>query len=255
MNKMNLNPSCSLSSDLVSYLTGDFSESEMNKMEKHLLDCPSCSMELKELQEAWLMIPNKIEQVDVPFGLKEEVMNAIFQSENHPQETIIGPIKGFEEVPRISYLRPVISFVVAAALLLTFGVLIWNNILLRGEVAQLKNQSQSPIKVSKVFTLKSDNPSQGSAEGSALLYQQGDKQELAFQLHGLAETKGSETYQVWLIHNGTRKSCGVFQVDKHGNGFLTYELDQKDRSFDAIGVSLEPDSNSTQPRGKNILGT
>ena len=144
MNKMNLNPSCSLSSDLVSYLTGDFSESEMNKMEKHLLDCPSCTMELKELQDAWSMIPYKFEQIDVsvPLDLKEEVMNAIFQSENHPQETIIGPIKGFEEVPRISYLRPVISFVVAAALLLTFGVLIWNNILLRGEVAQLKNQSQ-----------------------------------------------------------------------------------------------------------------
>jgi hypothetical protein len=256
MKNMTNHQSCSLSSELISYLTGDLPITEMKEMEKHLTECPLCHIELKELQEAWAMIPFKYEEVDVPSDLKEEVLNAIFHSENLSLESDES-IVTMEERPRKSNLRSLKTFAVAAALILTFGVVIWNNIILRGDVATLKTQTQTqtPIKISQVYTLKSANPLQASAEGSAMLYGQGDKKGLVIQLHGLPETKGTEAYQVWLIHNGAKKSCGVFHVDEKGNGFLSYNLDDKDLSFDAIGVSLEPDANGTQPRGKKVLGT
>jgi Putative zinc-finger len=146
---MSTNYSCSMSVELVSYLTGELSKREIKKLEKHLLDCPSCSLELKGLQRVWKIIPYNFEQVEVPSDLKEEVMNSIFLSEDTSQQTE-EQLQQLEENISKRNRRPFITFVVAAALLPTFGELIWNNLILRQEVAELKNQSQLPIKVSQV---------------------------------------------------------------------------------------------------------
>jgi hypothetical protein len=44
-------------------------------------------------------------------------------------------------------------------------------------------------------------------------------------------------------------------VDDQGNGVLTYNISAKYIGFDAVGVTLEPDANGDQPRGKKVLGT
>jgi hypothetical protein len=131
---------------------------------------------------------------------------------------------------------------------------IWNNLNLRNEVTELREQAKIPPEVIQVYTLKTASPAIDSSKGQAMLYKQGDKKQLVFQLQGLSKTKGTEAYQVWLIDDGNRKSAGTFHVDEQGNGFLTYQM-QEEISFDAIGISLEPDANGTQPRGKKVLGT
>jgi Anti-sigma-K factor rskA, C-terminal len=60
--------------------------------------------------------------------------------------------------------------------------------------------------------LKTANPATDTAQGHALLYKQGNKKQLVFQLKGLTNTKGTEAYQVWLINDGNRKSAGTFHV-------------------------------------------
>ncbi|MEH7085504.1 anti-sigma factor [Neobacillus drentensis] len=247
---MSLNSSCSFSNELVSYLIGEVSEVDRMNIERHLVNCPSCTKGIQEMQEAWSMLPYEFEDVEVPADLKDEVMNAIFSADASTQP----PIE--KDNPNIKYkkLHQTLYGLAAAAFLFSFGGVIWNNINLRDQVTELKEQVNIPPEVIEIYTLKTANPGVDSAKGQALLYKQGDKKQLVFHINGLDDTKGSEAYQVWLIHDGNRKSAGTFHVDDEGNGSLTYQL-KEEISFDAIGISLEPDANGTQPRGKKVLGT
>lgn len=245
---MSLNSSCSFSNELVSYLIGEVSEVDRMKIERHLVNCPSCTKDIQEMQEAWSMLPYEFEDVEVPADLKDEVMNAIFLSEN-PEPML----KRKEKTLTHKVVRSLYGLA-AAVLLISFGGVIWNNINLRNEVTELHEQAKIPPEVIQVYALKTASPAADSATGQAMLYKQGDKKQLVFQLQGLANTKGTEAYQVWLIDDGNRTSCGTFHVDEQGNGFLTYQLNEE-ISIDAIGISLEPDANGTQPRGKKVLGT
>lgn len=233
--------SCSFSDDLVSYLIGEGSKEERDDIKRHLLTCSSCFKDMEELQEAWSMIPYKLDDVEVPSDLKEEVMHSIFQTEN------IQPKKRFNLVKLYG--------MAAAIFILAFAGVLWNNVILRNQLNEVAKQAQTPAQVIEVFTLKSSTPSNLLTQGKAILYQQGEKKQLVFQLEGLADTKGTQAYQVWLIHEGERRSAGVFHVDEEGNGVLSYELKETEAPFEAIGISLEPDANGTQPRGQKVLGT
>lgn len=240
---MSTNNSCSFSEDLVSYLIGEGSTEERDDIKRHLSTCSSCHKDMEELQEAWNMIPYKTDDVEVPSDLKEEVMDSIFKNETIP-------------VKNTKFKKQAHLYGIAAAIFLfAFGGVLWNNILLRSQLNEVENQAQVPAQVIEVFTLKSSTPSNITTQGKAWLYQQGDKKQLVFNLQGLEDTKGTEAYQVWLIHEGKRRSAGVFHVDEQGNGVLTYEFKEAEAPFEAIGISLEPDANGTQPRGQKVLGT
>ncbi|MGG1677088.1 anti-sigma factor domain-containing protein [Neobacillus sp. NRS-1170] len=251
---MTINHSCSLSIELVSYMLGEATEEEIILFEEHLLNCSDCRNEVQEMREAWNLIPFKLDDVEVPSGLKSEVMNAIFQDDSSSNTTLVEKSPRPESKP-FGRIRQTVFGAAAAVLLLTSGGVLWNNFQLREELAEVKEKTQLPAEVVKVYSLKSADSASSSAQGNAWLYQQGDARQLVFKVHGLASTHGSEAYQVWLIHDGKRTSCGTFQVDQDGNGFLSYPLHDNDLAFEAIGVSLEPDANGTQPRGKKVLGT
>jgi Anti-sigma-K factor rskA len=243
---LSTHPSCSLSGELVSYIVGECSEEELFFMQDHLSTCSACLKEMEEIQEGWDLIPYKLDDVEVPPDLKEEVLNSIFQPEKIEEYKVpIALNKKF--VPhRIFHF----GWVAAALFFVLIGV-IYNNITLREQLTELENQVYNSTEVIQVFTLKSDNV----AQGNALLFKQGEKKQLVFHVNGLARTKGTEAYQAWLIHDGKRRSAGVFQVDDDGNGFLTYNLTEDELPFEAIGISLEPDEKGTQPRGQKVLGT
>ncbi len=242
---MSTSYSCSFSSELVTYLLGEGTKEERNLMADHLLTCSSCQIDLEELQEAWNLIPSKLEEVEVPLDLKETIMNHIFQEEKDAKPP--KPAKRFNQI----YLYRL----TAALIFLAFAGVTWNNMLLRNQLTEISNQSLLPAQVLQVFDLRSADPAANPAEGKAWLYQQGDTRQLVFQVHGLDDTTGTEAYQVWLIHDGERRSAGVFHVDDLGNGILTYELKETEERIDAIGISLEPDERGTQPRGRKVLGT
>lgn len=242
--------SCSYSSDLVTYLIGEGSESEITFMSKHLLSCSICFKEMQNLMEVWNYLPYHIEEEEVPADLKQEVMDHIFEFKNPPPTERIW-----------NFIKLLTSFQislygwVAVTVILVIGGLIWNNVSLRGELSEAVHQTHLPSEIIQIFTLKTANPLKDSAYGNAWLYKQGDQKKLVVQISGLPITKGTEVYQGWMIYEGNRKSAGVFYVDQQGNGFLTHVLGERDIEIEAIGISLEPDPNGTQPRGKKVLGT
>jgi anti-sigma-K factor RskA len=243
----------SMSDKLLLYVVGEVTDEEHRFIEKHLSHCMDCRNEVKEMREAWELIPYNLEEVEVPANLKEEVMNAIFESGKTWPKT--AELTWQQKIKKKFTLYRLEAYRMGVAvLLLLIGGLIWNNLSLREELTGLQKQSHLPTEVLQTYNLKSTDPLLISAKGSAWLFEQGERKKLVFHLQGLSGTQGMEAYQVWLIHEGKRTSAGVFRVDDQGNGVLTYEITEQE-PFEAIGITLEPDAHGTQPRGKKILGT
>jgi anti-sigma-K factor RskA len=65
----------------------------------------------------------------------------------------------------------------------------------------------------------------------------------------LAPLQPGIVYQVWLIQGDTPTSAGLLTVDADGQGVLLLISDATIGSFDALGISVEPEGGSQQPTG------
>ena len=90
------------------------------------------------------------------------------------------------------------------------------------------------------------------SKGTACILQQGDHTNLVIYLYNLPATKGSETYQVWMLQDGRQSNAGTFRVGDDGLGVLVTEMRPEDR-FDSIGVTLEPNASGTKPRRNAVI--
>ncbi|ASA25524.1 anti-sigma factor domain-containing protein [Paenibacillus donghaensis] len=73
---------------------------------------------------------------------------------------------------------------------------------------------------------------------------------LLVQAEKLPELTGSEAYQVWLIKGDVKQSAGTFLASQ-GTGAMYYTFDPQ--GYDTVAITLEPDGQGEQPRGKPIL--
>ncbi|WP_261302682.1 anti-sigma factor [Paenibacillus andongensis] len=230
---------------LVNYLTGDCTEWERAAFERHLRTCVTCREELSELQEVWQALPFEMEEIEVPADLKQQVMQSIVPTE-------LKAIKKKEKKKRS------FKWVYGGAAAIILGLVVgawWNN-------QQPKNLSANPTlnqpaEIVHTFQLKSVESTMPTASGTAYVLQNGDVHNVVINLQGLKETQGDWAYQVWYNRSGKRYNCGTLRVDEKGTGVLTYSIPVKVKDFqiDSFGVTLEPDPNGLQPRGKKILGT
>lgn len=72
-------------------------------------------------------------------------------------------------------------------------------------------------------------------------------------LNGLAPLDTGSVYQLWLIEGDQPQSAGLFTVDTQGQATLLVEGEVPIDTYDAIGVSIEPEGGSEQPTGDIVL--
>ena len=70
---------------------------------------------------------------------------------------------------------------------------------------------------------------------------------------GLAPLQPGIVYQVWLIQGDTPTSAGLLTVDADGQGVLLLVSEATIGSFDALGISVEPEGGSQQPTGDIVV--
>ncbi|CAG7646238.1 hypothetical protein PAESOLCIP111_05121 [Paenibacillus solanacearum] len=145
--------------------------------------------------------------------------------------------------------------VAVVLLILLLGYAGWQQLSQWQQASRIQPDMRSPAQVLGAYDLKPFDPSMPAARGQAWLTKQGGTMLLVLQTSGLPELQDEQAYQVWLVKNGDRVNGGTFRVDAQGNGVLTYKIDESQRSFDTIGITLEPDPTGTKPRGKKVLGT
>lgn len=193
-------------------------------------------------KKVWEAMHFDFEVVDEPTGLKEDVLNFVFVQEDR-NETPREKVRFLFQTARTQF-TPLTASLSVAMLFCIFFL-----------AAQL---IQSPTvgfnEIATAMKLNAAEGIQGEVSGRAYLLNKNGKEELVINVYGFPQTEGKEVYQVWLIDNGRRQSAGVFKPDKEGNGILTVNT-SKLNAFDNIGITLEPDPNGKQPRGKKIVGT
>jgi len=70
---------------------------------------------------------------------------------------------------------------------------------------------------------------------------------------GLAALQPGQVYQFWLIDDGVPVDAGTFGVDQRGEATLEVSASAPIASFDAMGVSIEPEGGSEQPTGDIVM--
>jgi anti-sigma-K factor RskA len=70
---------------------------------------------------------------------------------------------------------------------------------------------------------------------------------------GLDKLEAGKTYQVWLIDGGTPVSAGLLTVDENGQGVFIVTSEAAIGSFNALGISIEPEGGSPQPTGDIVV--
>lgn len=70
---------------------------------------------------------------------------------------------------------------------------------------------------------------------------------------GLDQLEAGKTYQVWLIDGGTPVSAGLLTVDENGQGVFIVTSEAAIGSFNALGISIEPEGGSPQPTGDIVV--
>jgi anti-sigma-K factor RskA len=70
---------------------------------------------------------------------------------------------------------------------------------------------------------------------------------------GLVPPQSGTVHQVWLIQEDTPTSAGLLTVNADGQGVLLLTAEEPIGSFDALGISIEPEGGSQQPTGDIVV--
>lgn len=194
-----------------------------------------------EVMEIWEAMHFDFEIVEEPSGMKKEVMNFVFDQENQVDKQ--ADKERFHIKSIWKQFTPFTASLCTAMLLCI--------ILL---VSPIYQPGIGLNEIAASMKLNAADEDLAGSYGYAFLVNKNGKEELIINVYGFPETQGNEVYQVWTINNGRRQSAGVFKSDKEGFGVLTVDTSKLD-VFDTIGITLEPDATSKQPRGKKIVGT
>ncbi|WP_423799943.1 anti-sigma factor domain-containing protein [Neobacillus sp. SAB-20_R2A] len=239
------------------YMINELTPREKEEFERHLKTCTHCQHELESLQGLWQTLSYEVEEVDVPETLKAEVMNFIFEEKIAPQQDqkVETAKKSLIEQFKLYFKKHFSPLSTAVAVVLVIGLvgLYWNNLQLKDTITALETKEVDTSQIVSTYILKGQGLA-ASANGNAYLLQEGGTTNLVIELNNMPRTNDEEVYQVWLLKNGTRQNAGTLKPDQNGNGLITYRLPQS-LSFDAIGITLEPNPNNTQPQGQKVMGT
>ncbi|MED1783476.1 anti-sigma factor [Brevibacillus fortis] len=215
---------------------------------EHLKNCTDCKKEYQELSQAWHALPFDYTEIEVPESLKGEVLGFVFDHKRKSgTETFMAKMSKLAMMLK-SQFTPVSASIVAVLLLAITGLGIAN--------VQENNRHAAniPIEILTAIRLKAANQSHPGANGIAYIVQQGSEKNLVVQVNEFPNVEGSQVYQVWLLKDGKRENGGIFKPDENGFGLLTYQL-AAGQTFDQIGITVEPDVNSSEPRGQKIAGS
>jgi anti-sigma-K factor RskA len=189
--------------DLVAYVLGALDPGQERDVEAHAPSCARCSRELEALAPAVAVLGESVEQLEPPPELRERVMAVVHSDLAKARE------RGGEEPTRR----------------VRRG---WRGLLLRPAVAIGLSIAVAAIS----GYLIAGNGGGGGAEETTVpaVAQQGIGGTLAvgdnsstLDLHGLAQLKGSEVYQVWVAQGQSVRPSSNFIPDSNGRAMTAVD--------------------------------
>jgi len=238
---------------LVDYFNGQLSEVEKHAFEKHLSSCEDCQIELAEWQALTDDLPYVSATINPPEGMKERVLNAVFEQETKNQPVPTAPIVPNKTTTPIKKNKALYWLSTLAAMLM---VSVGGNIFLASIV---KNQQDDIVTQSEVvdqlLAFVNLSPVEGEASGTASIVKHGDETRVVVQASSLPELSNDEVYQVWLIDDNGPVRAGTFKSESR-DGAVVFTLPEgMNQDWAQVAVSHEPNAESKSPLGNVLMAS
>ena len=245
------------------YVLDALSQEEREVVESYLAQHPEARVQVQDLQAGAAAVPYGVSPVEPPAHVKEALMERVISDANAPAPSEARAARQparrawrFDDLFRVFSLG-------AAALAIVWAFL------LNGQVARLQSEistlnerveAQSQSLMQLINSLPQNNVVTVSLKGTEAqpgaqgqLIADPKEQSAVLVITGLPPLEPGRTYQVWLIEGGVPVSAGLLTVDETGQGVFVVDSDQAIGSFNALGISVEPEGGSEQPTGEIVV--
>ncbi|MCM2390388.1 anti-sigma factor [Streptomyces albipurpureus] len=215
---------------------------ERVEFEHHLMECPSCDQEVRELAATAGKLSLVVAMVPPP-ELKQQVMRRISTERQEPP----GP--GRARLERRSGGRALSRFVLAACVAAAMGlggVSLWQH----QEANDARQAAQRAERQSAELAAVLSAPDAklaagglpGGAKGTVVVSTSLNK--AAFFTSGMPEPAAGKVYQLWFNDNGTMRSAGLMNPATPNNAVL---MKGPVDAASGMGVTVEPAGGSSEP--------
>ena len=248
---------------LAFYALDALNDEERELVEAYLKEHPEARQQIEEMSSAVSALPYAAPPVEPSPRSKEALMRRVAADQRAASTTRNQP-------SRLRGLR-FENFFSAFSLGVAVIAIVWV-IVLNGQVTRLRNEisALNNALVAQSNELEQINTKLSQATPSAVItvslkgtdvqpQAQGQliadpsSQSAVLVIVGLTPLEAGKTYQVWLIQGETPVSAGLLKVDANGQGVLVVSSETPIGSFDALGISVEPEQGSPQPTGDIVV--
>ena len=250
--------------ELLPFYTLDaLTDEERELVEKYLAEHPEARAQVQELQSGASALPYAVSPVEPPRHVKESLMARIASDARTREGSLARPEsppsrRGF----RFDDIFRVLSLGAATIAIIWAFVLNAQVARLQNQVSSLNDQiaAQSQSLDNLIRNIPQTNPvitvslkstgEQPRALGQ-LIANPTDRSAVVV-ISGLPPLDPGKTYQVWLIGDAP-VSAGLLTVDENGQSVLIITSEEAIGSFEALGISIEPEGGSLEPSDKIVV--
>jgi len=249
------------------YALGAVTESERQQVEAYVASDAEARLRLEEMIRTTSALPYALEPKEPPAELKRTLMNRVHADAKKRFAPPPSQESGWSRfmnsfLPRLGQLFP--QAVAVLSLFIALAVGAWG-ISMRNEVVRLQAQTallQKEIADQRVVLAQLTSPNsqaflisgtdhQPQAHGRFLADSETGSAVLV--VSGLEQLEAGKIYEFWLIQGDNPIAAGLFEVNEEGRAVLQVSQAVTPESYDAIGVSIEPQGGSVQPTGDIVM--
>ena len=238
------------------YALGALDTPDRESFEAHLAaGCAACQESLREARGVSDELALSVDPVDPPARVRERLFSKV-QSD--------ADISANPSVPKANTYVYWAALATAASLVVATGLWIQTRSLAR----ELDNETSNRLRleeelagVTEIFDALSSprnravsldaQPAAPGARASAFLDSQNGR--LFLYVENLDPLPAGQTYQIWLIVDGTPVSAGIFDVQADGSARLDGEPLPGFEGTVTVAITVEPAGGVAQPTGPMVL--
>ena len=253
------------------YALDAVTEAERQEVDAYVASNPDAKRRLDELIQTASALPYASEPLEPPTALKRTLMDRVNADAQKrfaaPPPTQESGWSRFTRFMGFFLTRPaqwLPQGVAVLSLFIALAVGAWG-ISMQNELARLQAETallQKEVADQRVVLAHLSSPNaqtfaiagtdhQPQAHGQFIADSQTGSAILV--VSGLRQLEAGNIYEFWLIKGDTPVAAGLFEVNEEGKAILQVSHAVTPGSYDAIGVSIEPDSGSVLPTGDIVM--
>lgn len=250
------------------YALGAVTEEERAQVEAYVASDPDAQRRLDEMKNTAAALPFSAAPVRPSEELKRRLMDRV---DADAQKRFAPPASQQADIwsrfldlfrPRAGNWAPHTIAVLSLIVALVTGT--WG-LTLRSQYASLQTEIialRQELALQREVIARVASPSSQAFAISGTEHQPGARGQMiadtqtgsaVLLVSGLSQLEPGDTYEFWLIEGSTPVAAGLFNVDSEGNAILQVSKNVTPGTYNAIGVSIEPEGGSQQPTGDIVM--